>query len=330
MSGISAAIGYAVFTLLGWLVGLVLARFDVTISAAARRIAWIALGVVAAIVVVVGGLWMCGRWQNQQRSMLLMDDLGWWFGIPMLVVAAIVAIILALIGRLVGRGVVHLHRLFSRVLSPTLAAFATVIAVVLIGWFVFNDVAFASFRDWANSAFSTVDDGTADGIEQPRRRHRVRQPRLARAVGQPRAPGPDVRRHGDPDRHDQRVPGVDRQRRRRRARTDPRLRRDRVGRRRRGAGRPGRAGTRTDRRVRPRRARRRHGDGDRLDRPRRVAGRRAPALRQHRHRRDPVLLPAELDRHAARRRRLGRGRRRAVRHRLRGLGAAARRTTDRS
>ncbi len=167
MSGISAAIGYAVFTLLGWLTGLVLARFGVTISPAARRIAWIVLGVLAAIVLVIGGLWMCGRWQNQQRSMLLMDGLGWWFGIPMLVVAAIVAIILTLIGRLVGRGVVHLHRLFSRVLSPTLAAFTTVIAVVLIGWFLFNDVAFASFRDWANSAFSAVDDGTAEGIEQP-------------------------------------------------------------------------------------------------------------------------------------------------------------------
>ena len=167
MSGISAAIGYAVFTLIGWLAGLVLARFGVTISPAVRRIAWIALGVFAAIVIVVGGLWMCGRWQNQQRSMLLMDDVAWWFGIPMLVVATIVAVVLSLIGRLVGRGVVHLHRLLSRILSPTLAAFATVIAVVLIGWFLFNDVAFASFRDWANSAFSTVDDGTADGIEQP-------------------------------------------------------------------------------------------------------------------------------------------------------------------
>ncbi|MET0908316.1 MAG: alpha/beta-hydrolase N-terminal domain-containing protein, partial [Ilumatobacteraceae bacterium] len=162
MSGISVAIGYAVFTLLGWLVGLVLARFGVSIGPAARRVAWIVLGVFAAIVIVVGGLWMCGRWQNQQRSMLLMDELGWWFGIPMLIVAAIVTVILGVIGRLVGRGVVHLHRLLSRALSPSLAAFATVILVAFIAMFLFNDVVADGFRDWANSAF-----GTAEGIEQP-------------------------------------------------------------------------------------------------------------------------------------------------------------------
>lgn len=167
MSGISAAIGYGVFTLIGWLVGLVLARFDVAIGARARRIAWgVVLGF-AAIVVVIGGLWMCVRWQNQQRSMLGMDDLSWWFGVPMMIVAAIVALVLGVIGRLIGRGVVRLHGVLGRALSPSLAAVATVVVVVLIARFLFTDVAFASFRDWANSAFSTVDDGTADGIEQP-------------------------------------------------------------------------------------------------------------------------------------------------------------------
>ncbi len=125
------------------------------------------LGAFAAVVVVVGGLWMCGRWQNQQRAMLGMDELGWWFGVPMLVVAAIVAVFLGLIGRLIGRGVVRLHRLLSRVLAPSLAAFATVVLVVLIAMFLFNDVVADGFRDWANSAFGTADDGTADGIEQP-------------------------------------------------------------------------------------------------------------------------------------------------------------------
>jgi uncharacterized membrane protein len=167
MSGISAVIGYAVFTLFGWLVGLALERYDVTIDARTRRIAWTVLGGVAAIVVLAGGLWMCVRWQDQQRAMLGMDGLGWWFGVPMLVVAAIVALLLGIIGRLVGRGVVRLHAVLGRALSPSLAAVATVVVVVLVARFLFTDVAFASFRDWANSAFSTVDDGTEEGIEPP-------------------------------------------------------------------------------------------------------------------------------------------------------------------
>ena len=85
----------------------------------------------------------------------------------MLVVATIVFVVFALIGRLIGRGVVHLYRLISRALSPQFAVAATVGAVFLVGAFVVNDVVADGFRDWANSAFSTVDDGTADGIEQP-------------------------------------------------------------------------------------------------------------------------------------------------------------------
>lgn len=167
ISGLSAAIGYAVFTLFGWLVGLVLTRRDVTIGASARRTAWMVLGVVVGLAVVVGGLWMWVRWQNDQRSLLGMGDLAVATGIPMLVVAAVVFVVFGLIGRLIGRGVVRLYRLISRALSPEFAVAATAGAVFLIGAFVVNDVVADSFRDWANSSFAIVDDGTEDGIEQP-------------------------------------------------------------------------------------------------------------------------------------------------------------------
>ena len=167
MSGLSAAIGYAVFTLLGRLVGLLLTRREVTISASARRTAWIVLGVVVGLAVAIGGLWMWVRWQNDQRALLGMDDLGIATGFPMLVVAGIVFVVFVLIGRLIGRGVVHLYRLIGRALSPQLAVAATAGAVILIGSFLVNDVVADRFTDWANSAFGTIDNGTADGIEQP-------------------------------------------------------------------------------------------------------------------------------------------------------------------
>ena len=167
ITGLSAAIGYACFTLLGWLVGLVLTRRRITIGASARRAAWMILGIVVALAVVVGGLWMWVRWQNDQRSLLGMDDLGVATGLPMLVVATVVFVLFMLIGRLIGRGVVHLYRLISRALSPQFAVAATAGAVFLIGAFFVNDVVADGFRDWANRSFGAVDEGTADGIEQP-------------------------------------------------------------------------------------------------------------------------------------------------------------------
>jgi uncharacterized membrane protein len=167
MSGLSAAIGYAIFTLFGWLVGLVLSHREISIGASARRAAWIVLGVIGGAAVAIGGLGMWVRWQNDQRDLLGMNDLSVAIAIPMLVVAAIVFVVFVLIGRLIGRGVVHLYRLISRALSPQFAVAATAGAVVLIAAFLVNDVVADRFTDWANSAFGTIDDGTAEGIEQP-------------------------------------------------------------------------------------------------------------------------------------------------------------------
>ena len=78
---------------------------------------------------------------------------------------------------------------------------------------------------------------------------RVGQPRLARGVGHARLRGTVVRGRGHGPRHDPPVPGVDRQRRCRRRRSDPRLRRHRLRRRPRRARRPGRGRAGTDGRV---------------------------------------------------------------------------------
>jgi len=158
MSGLSAAIGYAIFTLFGWLAGLVLSHREFSIGASARRAGWIVLGVIGGAAVAIGGLGMWVRWQNDQRDLLGMNDLSVAIAIPMLVVAAIVFVVFVLIGRLIGRGVVHLYRLISRALSPQFAVAATAGAVVLIAAFLVNDVVADRFTDWANRAFGTIDE----------------------------------------------------------------------------------------------------------------------------------------------------------------------------
>jgi uncharacterized membrane protein len=167
MSGLSAAIGYGVFMLFGWLAGLVLVRRRIEVSASSRRIAWIVLGACSTFVVIIGGLWMWSRWQNDQRDLLEMGHIGIEHALGMLVVAAIVFAVSMLIGRLVGRGIVHIYRLISRAVSPKYASVATAGVVVAITLFVVNDVIAERFTRWSDSAFGAVDGGTADGIDQP-------------------------------------------------------------------------------------------------------------------------------------------------------------------
>ncbi len=167
ISGLCAATGYAIATLVGSIVRAILRRRDVAIAEPVRRIAWLALGALAAIVLAVGGLWMWVRWQNDQRALLGMSRLGPATGVPMLVVAAVVGVLVSLVGRVFGRGVARMNRWITRFVSPAIAAVLTVLVVVVVASFVLTDVVAERFVSWANSAFGTVDDGTADGIEQP-------------------------------------------------------------------------------------------------------------------------------------------------------------------
>jgi uncharacterized membrane protein len=166
ISGLSAAVGCAIFTLAGWSVDLVVRRRGATLGERGRRTAWLIVATAAAVG-LVGGLWSWARWQNDQRRLLGMDPLGGGSGVPMLVAAAAVFVVLVVLGRLLGRAVVATHRLISRRLSSQLAWVATAAVVVVVASFVLTDVIAATFRSWANSAFSLVDDETPDGVTQP-------------------------------------------------------------------------------------------------------------------------------------------------------------------
>ena len=75
MSGLSAAIGYLLGTLAGYGVAALLRRLGRAPSPRVRRYGWLALGVVAAVVVVAGlALWP--GWQNQQRDLVGMEQRG--------------------------------------------------------------------------------------------------------------------------------------------------------------------------------------------------------------------------------------------------------------
>jgi uncharacterized membrane protein len=166
ISGVCFALGYLIGAGIGAFVRWVIGAFGWTAPARLRRPAWIALAVGAAVVLVIA-LVFWPRWQNDQRDLLAMDHIGAFWGLPVLVVAAVVAAILVVIGRLVARGAAAVDRFNHRHLPSEIAGPVTVVLFVVVAFFLLQDVAAKGFTSWANSAFSVADTGTDDGIEQP-------------------------------------------------------------------------------------------------------------------------------------------------------------------
>jgi uncharacterized membrane protein len=166
VSGLSAAVGYLLGTLAGYGVAALLRRVGREPARRARRLGWIGLGVVAAVVVAAGlGQWT--GWQNQQRDLVAMEHLSSSVLATVAGVTLAVFGVLFLLGRLVGHGVVALDRLLSRRL-PRLAAHAITAAVfVAAAVFVTRDVVADGFLDWANRRFAAYDTTTAAGVVAP-------------------------------------------------------------------------------------------------------------------------------------------------------------------
>ena len=166
VSGLSAAIGYLLGTLAGYGVAAALRRLGRAPTPRVRRLAWLALGVAAAVVVAVGlALWP--GWQNQQRALVDMEHLSPAALAPMVAVTLLVLGLLLLVGRLVGHGIVLLDRLLSRRL-PRLAAHAiTAVVFLAAAVVVTRDVVVDEFYSWANDRFARYDTTTAAGVVAP-------------------------------------------------------------------------------------------------------------------------------------------------------------------
>ena len=166
VSGLSAAVGYLLGTLAGYGVSALLRRLGREPARRAGRLAWLGLGVVAAVVVAAGlGQWT--GWQNQQRDLVSMAHLSPSVLAPMVAVTLVVFGLLLLVGRLVGHGVVALDRLLSRRLPRLVAHAVTAVLFVGAAAFVTRDVVFDGFLDWANRRFAAYDTTTAAGVVAP-------------------------------------------------------------------------------------------------------------------------------------------------------------------
>lgn len=166
ITAICVALGYALGTLAGRIGHLVLRRFGGEPSPSAKRGAWIGVAAVGILVLVLTTL-VWPRWQNEQRVLVDMDRISRLVTLPMLLLTAVLLLLLVLFGRLIGRGVERLYRFNARHLPQPIAVPLTVVLVAFLGGVVARDAIVDGFSNWANAAFSTVDDSTNEGTVQP-------------------------------------------------------------------------------------------------------------------------------------------------------------------
>jgi uncharacterized membrane protein len=166
VSGLSAAIGYLLGTLASYGVAGALRRLGSAPTRRVRRLAWQALGVVGAVVVVAGlALWP--GWQNQQRDLVGMEHVAPSVLAPIVAATLVVFGVLFLVGRLVGHGIWKLDGLLARRLPRLLAHAITAAVLVAAAVFVTRDVVVDGFIDWANRRFAAYDTTTPVGVVAP-------------------------------------------------------------------------------------------------------------------------------------------------------------------
>lgn len=157
--------GVGIGGLLYRLVRRVLQWRNIVVPVAARvRVgrAVLALGVLTVVI----GSWRWLSWQREHRALIHLPSVTFWSIGPMLLTTAILTLILLTIARTVKHLVLRVDRAAAKRVpekwSRTVVVAGIIVVVFLGGGFATN-----KFAQWADTNFGALDEGTADGIEQP-------------------------------------------------------------------------------------------------------------------------------------------------------------------
>ncbi len=166
ISAISIMLGVAVGTLIAWIVrhGWKLAKRPV--PALPKRRGRTLLYFFTIVGLIIGLPWWFVR-QNAQRDLVSMEPVG---GSALLVaafVAVLVGALLFILGRSCAQFVARLDRGIDRIMPHWVSRVMTVVIVGGLVVTLAQEVVWKSFVDWANSAYSTFDTATPEGISQP-------------------------------------------------------------------------------------------------------------------------------------------------------------------
>ncbi len=163
-TGISVITGYGIGVLVAWIVRK--CGFETNWSATVKKVGWYLLAVVAVVVVptfLVLGSW----WQDISRELVGMEPGSSWDYPGVLLVAVVVTLLLLVIGRGLRHVAQWVTGLVVRVLPAPLARIVSVVLVGLIVFWAVEGLLSVEIARIANGSAMAVDEGTADGVEQP-------------------------------------------------------------------------------------------------------------------------------------------------------------------
>lgn len=163
-TGISVITGYGIGVLLAWIVRK--CGVETNWSATVRKVGWYLLAL-AAVVVVPAFLVLGSWWQDISRELVEMEPGSSWDYPGVLLVAVVVALLLLVIGRGLRRVAQWVTGLVVRVLPAPLARIVSVVLVGLIVFWAVEGLLSVQIARIANGSAMAVDEGTADGVEQP-------------------------------------------------------------------------------------------------------------------------------------------------------------------
>lgn len=162
MTGISAAIGYGIGTLLAWVVREIADRPARPAGAHHVRVLTIVALVSLAVAVVLGV-----SWQRAGSTLLALDPEPWPLALMVLPVAGLVFLVVLAVMRLLRRATRVVIRTMSRTMGPRAARVIGVATVLVLVAMLFNGVILDRTASAVNAAFALADTGTPDGLRAP-------------------------------------------------------------------------------------------------------------------------------------------------------------------
>ncbi|WP_084295007.1 alpha/beta hydrolase [Rhodococcus sp. p52] len=163
-TGISVVTGYGIGVLVAWIVRK--CGVETNWSATVKKVGWYLLALAAVVVgptFLVLGSW----WQDISRELVEMEPGSSWDYPGVLFVAVLVALLLLVIGRGLRRVAQWVTALVVRVLPAPLARIVSVVLVGLLVFWAVEGLLSVQIARIANGSAMAVDEGTADGVEQP-------------------------------------------------------------------------------------------------------------------------------------------------------------------
>lgn len=172
ISGITVAIGYGIGVLVskGW------RWFGLAeVPADYKKKAWLGFYIIAPIIILM--ILLAGaRWQNQVHKLVGEQPQPGTHMVRILIITALIFMLLIGASRAIRKLNVYLKKVISKWLPPRLALAVSLLAVIILLYWLISGVLFGAFVDVSNNIYAKKNATTEPGISQPTSTYRSGSP----------------------------------------------------------------------------------------------------------------------------------------------------------